>query len=60
MLKLQFLTYKKYSEEWSTVKNFDFSKVQFFNCTSTVILLHIFAVHCNNLALAGATVTQTR
>ena len=47
MLKLQFLTCKKYSEEWSTVKNCNFSKVQFFNCTSTVIPLYIFVVQCN-------------
>jgi hypothetical protein len=45
IIKLQFLTCKKYSEEWSTVKNCNFSKVQFFNCTSTVIPLHIFAVY---------------
>ena len=44
MLKLQFLTCKKYSEERSTVKNCNFSKLQFFQCTSTVISLHIFAV----------------
>ena len=45
MLKLQFLTAKKYSEEWSTVKNCNFSKVQFFNRTFTVIALYIFAVY---------------
>ena len=45
MLKLQFLSCKKYSEHWSTVKNCNFSKLQFFKCTSTVILLHIFAVY---------------
>ena len=44
MLKLQFLTGKKHNEEWSTVKNCNFSKLQFFKCTSTVISLHIFAV----------------
>ena len=44
MLKLQFLSCKKYSEHWSTVKNCNFSKLQFFKCTSTVISLHIFAV----------------
>ncbi len=44
MLKLQFLTCKKYREEWSAVKNCNFSKIQFFQCTSTVIPLHIFAV----------------
>ena len=48
MLKLQFLTCKKYREEWSTVKNCNFSKVQFFQCTSTVIPLHIFAVPKKN------------
>ena len=45
MLKLQFLTGKKYDEEWSTVKNCNFSKLQFFKCNFTVISLHIFAVH---------------
>ena len=45
MLKLQFFTCKKYSKEWSTVKNCIFSKVQFLNCTSTVNPLHIFAVY---------------
>jgi hypothetical protein len=44
MLKLQFLTGKKHNEEWSTVKNCNFSKLQFFKCTSTVITLYIFAV----------------
>ena len=44
MLKLQFLSCKKYSEHWSTVKNCNFSKLQFFKCISTVISLHIFAV----------------
>ena len=44
MLKLQFLTCKKYSEHRSKVKNCNFSKLQFFKCTSTVIPLHIFAV----------------
>ena len=44
MLKLQFLTCKKYREQRSTVKNCNFSKLQFFQCTSTVIPLHIFAV----------------
>ena len=44
MLKLQFLTGKKHNEEWSTVKNCNFSKLQFFKCTFTVISLHIFAV----------------
>ena len=47
VLKLQFLTCKKYSEHRSTVKNCNFSKLQFFKCTSTVIPLHIFAVHTN-------------
>ena len=47
MLKLQFLSCKKYSEHWSTVKNCNFSKLQFFKCTSTVISLHIFAVWLN-------------
>ena len=45
MLKLQFLTGKKHNEEWSTVKNCNFSKLQFFKCTFTVISLHIFAVY---------------
>ena len=44
MLKLQFLTCKKYSEQRSTVKNCNFSKLQLFQCTSTAISLHIFAV----------------
>ena len=44
MQKLQFLNCKKYSEVWSTVKNCNFSKLQFFQCSSTVITLHIFAV----------------
>ena len=44
MLKLQFLIGKKYNEEWSTVKKFNFSKLQFFKCNFTVISLHIFAV----------------
>ena len=44
MLKLQFLTGKKHNEEWSAVKNCNFSKLQFFKCTFTVISLHIFAV----------------
>ena len=44
MLNLQFLTCKKYSEHRSTVKNCNFSKLQFFKCTSTVISMHIFAV----------------
>ena len=35
MLKLQFLTCKRYSEQRSTVKNCKFSKLQFFQCTST-------------------------
>ena len=47
MLKLQFLTGKKHNEEWSTVKNCNFSKLQFFKCTFTVISLHIFAVFLN-------------
>ena len=47
MLKLQFLTCKKYSEQRSTLKNCNFSKIKFFQCTSTVIPLHIFAVLCN-------------
>ena len=38
-------TCKKYSEQWSTVKNCNFLKLHFFQCTSTVIIpLHIFAV----------------
>ena len=45
MQKLQFLNCKKYSEVWSTVKNCNFSKLQFFQCSSTVISLHIFAVY---------------
>ena len=45
VLNLQFLTCKKYSEHRSTVKNCNFSKLQFFKCTSTVIPLHIFAVY---------------
>ena len=45
MLKLQFLTGKKHNEEWSPVKNCNFSKLQFFKCTFTVISLHIFAVY---------------
>ena len=45
MLKLQFLTGKKHNEEWSAVKNCNFSKLQFFKCTFTVISLHIFAVN---------------
>ena len=45
MLKLQFLIGKKYNEEWSTVKNCNFSKLQFFKCNFTVISLHIFAVN---------------
>ena len=45
MLKLQFLTGKKHNEEWSAVKNCNFSKLQFFKCTFTVISLHIFAVY---------------
>ena len=44
VLKLQFLTCNKYSEHRSTVKNCNFSKLQFFKCTFTVIPLHIFAV----------------
>ena len=44
VLNLQFLTCKKYSEHRSTVKNCNFSRLQFFKCTSTVIPLHIFAV----------------
>ena len=44
MLKLQFLNCKKCSEQRSTVKNCNFSKLQFFKCTSTVVPLHIFAV----------------
>ena len=48
MLKLQFLTGKKHNEEWSTVKNCNFSKLQFFKCTFTVISLHIFAVWPNS------------
>ena len=50
MLKLQFLTGKKHNEEWSAVKNCDFSKLQFFKCTFTVIFLHIFAVHIGVLS----------
>ena len=46
MLKLQFLTGKKHNEEWSAVKNCNFSKLKFFKCTFTVISLHIFAVWC--------------
>ena len=46
VLKLQFLTCKKYSEHRSTAKNCNFSKLQFFKCTFTVIPLHIFAVWC--------------
>ena len=49
MLKLQFLTGKKHNEEWSTVKNCNFSKLQFFKCTFTVISLHIFAVNINKV-----------
>ena len=45
MLKLQFLTGKKHNEEWSAVKNCNFSKLQFYKCTFTVISLHIFAVY---------------
>ena len=45
VLNLQFLTCKKYSKHRSTVKNCNFSKLQFFKCTSTVIPLHIFAVY---------------
>ena len=45
MLKLQFLIGNKYNEEWSTVKNCNFSKLQFFKCNFTVISLHIFAVN---------------
>ena len=45
LLNLQFLTCKKYSEHRSTVKNCNYSKLQFFKCTSTVIPLHIFAVY---------------
>ena len=45
MLKLQFLIGKKYNEEWSTVKNCNSSKLQFFKCNFTVISLHIFAVY---------------
>ena len=45
MLKLQFLTSKKYSEPRSTVENCIFSKLQFFKCTSIAIPLHIFAVY---------------
>ena len=48
MLKLQFLIGKKYNEEWSTVKNCNFSKLQFFKCNFTVISLHIFAVYMAN------------
>ena len=44
MLKLQFLTCKKYSEEGPTVKNCNFSELHFFDCNFTVISLHIFAV----------------
>ena len=44
VLKLQFLTCKKYSEHRSTVKNCNFSRLQFFKYTFTVIPLHIFAV----------------
>ena len=50
MLKLQFLTCKEYSEQRSTVNNCNFSKLQFFQCTSTVILLHIFAVQTVQLS----------
>ena len=49
MLKLQFLTGKKHNEEWSTVKNCNFSTLQFFKCTFTVISLHIFAVQLEGL-----------
>ena len=45
VLNLQFWSCKKYSEHRSTVKNCNFSKLQFFQCTSTVIPLHIFAVY---------------
>ena len=44
VLNLQFLICKKYREHRSTVNNCNFSKLQFFKCTSTVIPLHIFAV----------------
>ena len=56
MLKLQFLIGKKYNEEWSTVKNCNFSKLQFFKCNFTVISLHIFAVYgkeCMSQPLLG-------
>ena len=45
VLNLQFLTCKKYSEHRSAVNNCNFSKLQFFKCTSTVISMHIFAVY---------------
>ena len=48
--KLQFLICKKYSEEWSTAKNSNLSKVQWFKCTSTVIPLYIFAVQSQRAA----------
>ena len=53
MLKLQFLTGKKHNEEWSTVKNCNFSKLQFFKCTFTVISLHIFAVYMKKMMCAS-------
>ena len=53
MLKLQFLTCKKYSKQRSTVKNWNVSKLQFFQCTSTVIPLHIFAIYGTPFSLAA-------
>ena len=47
VLNLQFLTCKKHSKHRSTVNNCNFSKLQFFKCTFTVIPLHIFAVYFN-------------
>ena len=48
-MKLQLLTDLNYSKEQPTFKNCDFPGLHFFNCTSTVISLHIFAVHINPL-----------
>jgi hypothetical protein len=45
MLKLQFLTGKKYSEAWSVVNHCIFSKAHWFNCISAVLPLYVFAVY---------------
>jgi serine/threonine protein kinase len=42
----------KYSKQQSTVKYCTFSKLQCFQCTSTVISLHIFAVYSEKYEIA--------